>query len=117
MRAMPAVSLLVATRGGSTLRADPPEPFLIDSMPPLAPDTRRETLQATDSSWHDCLVFTTVPGVLYTILRSSDLNTWTDETSHYGLGHDLAIALRAVDGRKAPKTVRLGPALGPFRRN
>jgi hypothetical protein len=58
MRAPLAVSPPVAALGGSSLRADPPEPFLIDGMPPLAPETRRDTLQATDGSWHDCMIFT-----------------------------------------------------------
>ncbi|MCF7676091.1 MAG: hypothetical protein K9M97_12150 [Akkermansiaceae bacterium] len=62
-------------------------------MPDLLPHYWQETLPATDGSYQRCLVFTTIPGVLYTVESSQDMLTWTAESTLYGMGHDFATPL------------------------
>lgn len=52
-----------------------------------------ETLQATDGSYQRCLVFRTVPGVVYTVEASNNLLSWAPVTGIYGLGHDVAMPM------------------------
>lgn len=59
-------------------------------MPELLPRYWQENLSDVNGTLTRCLVFTTVPGVLYTVEYSNDLTHWTADNTIYGMGHDFA---------------------------
>ncbi len=60
----------------------------------LLPERHIETVPSSDSSVQQCLVFRTVPGVLYQVESSHDLSQWTADDEIYGVGHEYAVTMR-----------------------
>jgi len=59
----------------------------------LLPARWLEDIAATDNSIQRTLVFNAIAGVLYTVQSSENLNDWTSEETHYGLGHDILVPM------------------------
>jgi hypothetical protein len=72
-------------------------------MPELLPQYWQENLTAEDGTLNRCLVFRTVPGVVYTVEWSHDLSTWSADNTLYGLGHDFATPMCRTTAETVPQ--------------
>jgi hypothetical protein len=59
----------------------------------MLPERWFEDIPAGDTSVQRCCVFRTVPGVVYQVETSHDLETWTSDPEIYGLGHEHVVPL------------------------
>ena len=69
----------------------------------LLPESRLETLPASDSSLQQCYIFRTVPGVFYRVESTHDLTHWDSEEEIYGLGHEYTVAMREFTPPPVPE--------------
>ncbi len=89
--------------------------FLLGAVVPatareLLPERWFENVPAMDDSVQQCLVFRTVPGVLYTIQRSDALSSWQQVDTIYGLGHEIPVPMREFTPPPPPPDPQNPPA-------
>lgn len=94
----------------------------------LLPEYWLENIGAADGSVQECLVFRTVKGVLYTVEKSADLETWEPDESFaakgevYGLSQECVVSLRQFSpapsgGPPVSGPPKINVSLSPGRRN
>lgn len=81
--------MFVGACTGLTAMAQSASSFELYSAPPCWV----ENFTHEDQSVSRVLVFSTVPGVSYTVETSHDLQQWTKDQTFYGLGQDIAISM------------------------
>ena len=80
---------------------------------PLIPDTWFQEITATDGSTQQSVVFTTIPGVGYTLFHSNDLESWAEIGRTYGLGHQFSAAMRETAPAPPPPDPQNPPIPAP----